>query len=97
MANPYVIRLKIGSAVDGYSAENFRHPCTVAVHLVNKVAGPVQCVPRPDQLSNFISKYFSGQVLCLYLPTLGQSDIFGGFVVVASCYPLLLQLMEKLG
>ena len=96
-AHPCAVRPKIGSAVDGHPSENFRRACTVTVRLVNKVAGPVQCLPCPDQLGNFVSEYFLGGVLCLYLPTLSGSEIFCRFVSAHPLHPLLPQLVEKLG
>ena len=49
---------------------------------------PCLCVPRPDQRSNVSPKYFWGRVLCLYLPTLGQREIFRHFVATHSLHLL---------
>ena len=47
MPNLDGVRLKIGSAVDGHPVIKMDiYACTVAVHLVDMVAGPVRRVPR---------------------------------------------------
>ena len=47
MPNLDGVRPKIGSTVNGHPVEKKDiYACTVAVHLVDKVAGPVRRVPR---------------------------------------------------
>ena len=55
------IRPEIQSGVNGHLEENCCCTCVVPMRLVDKVAGPVRCVPCPDQIRTFVPDYSLSQ------------------------------------